>query len=120
MEDTWQFQHPPSTAMFGWRKTFEVARLSGFGRPLKDIKGHDSLTAGARLIFFPTFGQRKQNSRRAAMLRLVDFLRPGPHWIPARGEMVFAVAHAVRCERHRADAAFAFFDIPLLICERRC
>jgi hypothetical protein len=37
---------------------------------------------------------------------LVEFLRSNTCSIPTRGEMLFAVAHAVRCERHGANADF--------------
>src|SRR5947207_11401621 len=40
MENTWQFQHSPQIAMFGWRKTFEATGyqpepLPRFPRPLE-------------------------------------------------------------------------------------
>jgi hypothetical protein len=77
-------------------------------------RGRISLTADATLIlvsksgeglgsfhpFCPTFGKCGESSRRSAMRRLVEFLRSCSRSIPAGGEMLFAVAHAVPCERH--------------------
>jgi hypothetical protein len=61
-------------------------------------------------VFFPTFGQRGESSRRSAMRQLVEFLRSCSRSIPTCLEVLFTVAHAVPCEWHGAIAPVAFLN----------